>query len=420
MNTILSLPLEARMAVVFVLGVCVGSAANWAIYRLAWNRQAISPWSGRDPLAPPRRLFDRLPILGWLGLRREADLHGRGFWLRPMILELLAGVGFAALYWWEIGMAGLLPAGVPKPVPVDVQAVLHWQFAAHCLLLGLMLAVSMIDVDEKTIPDELTVLGTLSGLLLAAVLPSSMLPIMTPLAGGRMGVDFLHFTSPCEWPMWLNGAPHAGSLGIGLACWLLWCVAILPRTWYSRHGWLRAARLCWTRLVRDPSTRRIVRMAVMGALAIALVWYRGGLGWEGLLTALVGLAAAGGLIWLVRIIGAATLGREAMGFGDVTLMAMLGAFLGWQPCLMIFFLAPVAGLVIAVLRLILFRDREIPYGPFLCLAAVFVMVRWDAAWSYTQGIFDLGWFVPLAVVGCWALMAMMLGVWRLILGLMAR
>ena len=143
--------------------------------------------------------------------------------------------------------------------------------------------------------------------------------------------------------------------------------------------------------------------------------FDGGPGWEALLTALVGMAAAGGLIWAVRIIGAAALRREAMGFGDVTLMAMLGAFLGWQPCLVIFFLAPVAGLIIAILRLILFRDREIPYGPFLCLAALFVIVRWNAVWGYAQGVFDLGWFVPLAVLCCLVLMALMLMTWRLIL-----
>ena len=117
----------------------------------------------------------------------------------------------------------------------------------------------------------------------------------------------------------------------------------------------------------------------------------------------------------MRIIGAVALRREAMGFGDVTLMTMLGAFLGWQPCLVIFFLAPVAGLVIAVLRLILVRDREIPYGPFLCLAAFFVVVCWNAVWGCVEGVFSLGWLVPLAVLGCLALMALMLTTWRLIL-----
>ena len=63
--------------------------------------------------------------------------------------------------------------------------------------------------------------------------------------------------------------------------------------------------------------------------------------WAALLTALVGMAAGGGMIWIVRVIGAATLGREAMGFGDVTLMSMIGAFVGWQGSLIVFFLAPI-------------------------------------------------------------------------------
>ena len=149
-------------------------------------------------------------------------------------------------------------------------------------------------------------------------------------------------------------------------------------------------QLCCARVSRTPSTRRILRMAVAGSLAIALVWYRGGDGWRGLLSALVGMAASGGLVWAVRVIGTAVLRREAMGFGDVTLMAMIGAFLGWQPCLIIFFLAPFAGLVIGVLRLILFRDREIPYGPFLCLATLVVIVAWDDIWTYTASHLRLG------------------------------
>ena len=42
-----------------------------------------------------------------------------------------------------------------------------------------------------------------------------------------------------------------------------------------------------------------------------------------------------------------------MGVGDVTLMGMIGAFLGWQPCLMIFFLAPFFGLLVGVLTILI-------------------------------------------------------------------
>jgi leader peptidase (prepilin peptidase) / N-methyltransferase len=421
MNLILSTPLEIRLLVLLVVGACIGSAVNWAIYRFAWNPRAISPWTWPDPSAPPRRPLDRVPIVGWLGLRRESFLHGPGFWLRPMSIELFSAIGLALLYWWEVAAAGLLPTGIaivlpPQTLP-QLLPVLYLEFAAHTVLIALMLAASMIDVDETIIPDEITISGTLVGLLLAAAWPWSLLPVVVHGADGAATVSTLSLTSPNQWPDWLRGSPQTISLWIGLACWGLWCVALLPRSWYPRHGWFRAIALCCARVARHPSSYRILRMAVMGSLAIVLVWFRGDLNWTGLLSALVGMAAGGGLIWLVRIIGTAALQREAMGFGDVTLMAMLGAYLGWQPCLLIFFLAPLAGLVVGLLRLILFRDREIPYGPFLCLAALAIIVRWSSVWNWADGVFVLGWLVPLAMAGCLLLMAAMLLAWRLLLGL---
>lgn len=417
MNGILLLPIGVRLAAVFVLGACIGSAVNWAIYALAWNPRPISPWSWPAFSAPRRRWWDRLPIVGWLGLRREAGLHGAGFWVRPLLLELVAALGYVALYWWETVAGGLLPWGVAEAMGDRLQPTLHLEFVSHGVLIALMLAASMIDADEKIIPDEITVAGTLSALVLAAAWPWSLLPVATVQGLLDIEVEFLRLTSPNAWPAWLEGSPQKGSLWLGLLCWWGWCAALLPRTWYSRHGWRRAVGLAWSRLVREPSTYRILRMTLLGTLAVVLVWFRADAGWHGLLTALVGAAAGGGLVWLVRIIGSVALQREAMGFGDVTLMAMIGAFLGWQPCLVVFFLAPAAGLLIGVARLILFRDREIPYGPFLCLAALGVVVFWNSVWASTRDVFALGWWVPLLMLGCLALMAVMLGMWRLILGL---
>ena len=126
------------------------------------------------------------------------------------------------------------------------------------------------------------------------------------------------------------------------------------------------------------------------------------------------MAASGLLVWIVRIVSSAVLGREAMGFGDVTLMAMLGTLLGWQACLIVFFLAPFAGLVVGFASLLLRRGPEIPYGPFLCLAAVTVLVRWKDLWNWAVGIFQLGWIVPAAVVVCLIGMALLLALWRLL------
>jgi leader peptidase (prepilin peptidase) / N-methyltransferase len=418
MNAILSIPMPVRLAVLFAVGACIGAAANWAIYALAWNRRPISPWSPPDPSAPRRRASDRLPIIGWLGLRREAELFGRGFWIRPMVIEILAGAGFAALYAWEIGCAGLLPEGIPQLIVADKMPTLHAEYVAHVILIALMLAASMIDADEMTIPDEITVVGTLMGLLLAAAWPESLLPVT--VNGLAPGPFFLHLASPNDWPAVLAGAPNGYSLALALACWLAWCFAILPRTWYRRHGLWRAMQLCWARVRREPMTWRILRMAAFGSAVIVVVWYRGGPGWQGLLSALVGMAASGGLVWAFRAVGTAVLGREAMGFGDVTLMAMLGAFLGWQPAMIVFFLAPVAALLVGILRLLLLRDREVPYGPFLCLAALFVVIRWDAVWNHSKHVFALGWLVPAAVLCCPPLMAVMLGTWRLIVSAFRR
>ncbi|MBN1395102.1 MAG: prepilin peptidase [Pirellulales bacterium] len=417
MNLIFAMPMPVRLLLLFAIGACVGGAVNWAIYSLAWYRRPISPWSRRDPAAPPRRLSDRLPIVGWLRLRREKALFGRGFWIRPMCLEIFTGLGLALLYWWEVVAAGLYPAGLEPFIMPQGMTILHLQFFAHCILIALMLAGSIIDVDEQIIPDEITVPGTLVGLLLAAAWPWSLLPDVM-IQGLHIDANFLHLASPNPWLARLGGAPLIAPLAIGLACWWLWCVALLPRTWYTRHGLRRAMQLCCARVARQRTSYRILRMALIGAAVIALIWFRGGEGWTGLLSALVGIAVGGGLIWLVRILASAALQREAMGFGDVTLMAMIGAFLGWQPCIVIFFLAPVAGVIIALIRFAWSRDKVIPYGPFLCLATLFAIVFWNAVWDYTWPYFEAGWLAPAAMLVCLALMAAMLGAWRMIRGLL--
>ena len=333
-----------------------------------------------------------------------------------MLVELLLGVGFAALHLWEIDRLGLILPGVPRPST----AVLHATCAAHLVLVSLMLVASLIDCDEKIIPDAITVPGTLAALLAAAICPWSLLPDMFRQAKvGMLGnllesppalpaYDFLRLTSPNPWDGSLDGFPRAWPLLIGLACWWLWCVALTHRTWYARHGWIRAFELMCARLRREASTWRILWMGLIGSGVVLVVWRVGGDSWAGLLSALVGMAASGGIIWAIRIIASAVLRREAMGFGDVTLMAMIGAFLGWQPCLIVFFLAPFAGLVLGLVSLILRRGPEIPYGPFLCMAALVVIAGWATLWEWAAPIFGLGSLLIPVMLMCLALMVPLL------------
>ena len=422
MNLILAVQFELCLAALFVFGVCVGGLLNLGVYRLAYHARSISPWSRPLPDAAPRRWFDRVPVFGWLTLRREAKLHGTAYWLRPMFVELLCGVGFAALYWWEIKQQGLLLPRVPVPGP----AVLHLQYVSHLLLLSLMLVASLIDVDERNIPDSITLPGTLLGLLLAVIFPWSLLPdllrqVNLDMFGNPLGAppappayDFLHLTSPRPWPQWLDGFPGKWSLGVALGCWWLWCVALMERNWYSRFGFRRALKYFVAGLIRRPSTWGILLMGLAGSAGIVALWFPGGPRWAGLLTALVGMAAGGGVIWAIRILGATVLRREAMGFGDVTLMAMIGAFLGWQACVIVFFLAPFIGLIVGVSNWILRRDNEICYGPFLCLAAAVLIVRWADLWTWAGPLVPPGRLIPVIVLVCLVLMTVLLGISRMI------
>jgi prepilin signal peptidase PulO-like enzyme (type II secretory pathway) len=141
---------------------------------------------------------------------------------------------------------------------------------------------------------------------------------------------------------------------------------------------------------------------------------RGGPAWERLFSALMGLGFGGGIVWSVRLIAGGALGREAMGFGDVTLMGMIGAWLGWQPALLAFAFAPFAALLIAVTQLVISRHTEIAFGPYLSLGAAGVLVTWGPLWHDWAKfeVFSLGPILLAITVVCLGLMAGMLFGWR--------
>lgn len=116
--------------------------------------------------------------------------------------------------------------------------------------------------------------------------------------------------------------------------------------------------------------------------------------WDGLWVGLKGLLIGGGLTQSVRLAGSLALRREAMGFGDVTLMGMIGSFLGWEAAVLTFFVAPFFGIAHAVTKLAVYvgkriagqratsADREIPFGPYLSMAALALLVTWPWSWRF--------------------------------------
>jgi leader peptidase (prepilin peptidase) / N-methyltransferase len=114
-------------------------------------------------------------------------------------------------------------------------------------------------------------------------------------------------------------------------------------------------------------------------LAGAPVWARS------LVASLIGAAVGGGSLWLVRELYYRVRGVEGMGLGDVKMMLMVGAYLGWPLSLLTIFIGSLLGSIIGMLA-IAFRGgnmkMEIPFGVFLgpsaiiCLFAGQSLITW--------------------------------------------
>jgi len=93
----------------------------------------------------------------------------------------------------------------------------------------------------------------------------------------------------------------------------------------------------------------------------------------GLLNALLGVLAGGGILWLIGEAYYRYSGQEGMGGGDVKMLAMIGAFLGWKLVILTLVLSSFLGAIIGVLVIAARRGgmkHALPYGTFLSLAAL--------------------------------------------------
>lgn len=108
-----------------------------------------------------------------------------------------------------------------------------------------------------------------------------------------------------------------------------------------------------------------------------------------LLATLAGIVISGGMIFICGIIGKLVFRKDAMGFGDVKLMGVIGGFLGWKLAVATFFLAPFFGLIFGLPRLITKKGNMIPYGPFLSLAAFVCLLFKDFSIRFMDNYLDI-------------------------------
>ena len=93
----------------------------------------------------------------------------------------------------------------------------------------------------------------------------------------------------------------------------------------------------------------------------------------GLVDALIGLLAGGGVLWLIGEAYYRFSGHEGMGGGDVKMLAMIGAFLGWKLMIVALVLSSFAGSIVGIAIIVVRRGGlkyALPYGTFLALGAL--------------------------------------------------
>lgn len=118
----------------------------------------------------------------------------------------------------------------------------------------------------------------------------------------------------------------------------------------------------------------------LGGLVLGLALALGG-GVPGFLQALLGAAVGFGLLWGVARAGAWVFKEEAMGGGDIKMMAMVGSFVGWRGVLLTVFAGAALGSLIFI-PLSIRKKRLVPFGVFLAVGAAVTYVFGDAilAW----------------------------------------
>jgi len=117
------------------------------------------------------------------------------------------------------------------------------------------------------------------------------------------------------------------------------------------------------------------------------LWHQGSTFLEGFQSSLIGIFAGGGILILVAMFGSWLFKKEAMGGGDIKLLAAVGAFFGWQGALFTLVAGSFVGAFFGIAIKVLKGYDKIPFGPYLVLGTVLYMFWGQAMISwYVHGV----------------------------------
>ena len=364
-----------------VMGLLIGSFSNVLIWRLPRGENVAFPPShcpGCDHQLGP---LDLVPVLSWAALGGKCRYCRNPITARYPIIELISGLAYVVL-------ALLFPLSV---VGISLLGL--------CLLFTILLAASIIDIETYTIPDELTLPGVLIGLGFGVVNATSGaadagLPVLAgALRGALMGaglliaIDLLGSWILRRFREMQHPDMPLGYQQIALALFAGLLIGGLSGNWWAAVA--GGLTLGAASALLNIATRRVVRVPELltlggSLLGLALLSTRGG---PALLSGLGGaLAAAGavsllaGVYWYFKreeIDDDAPGDPRAMGFGDVKLAAVIGAFLGFDKLLVAVAVAVALGAVLGLVQRFMGGENKLKFGPYLAMGAV-VALLWGA------------------------------------------
>ncbi len=356
----------------FLIGACIGSFLNVVIYRVPLGMSVNRPKRSFCPKCEkPIPMWLNLPLVSWLWLRGKCAECRSPIAFRYFAVEALTALLFV-LMWWMF--------------PPEA-ALFLW------ILMSLLVAITFIDAEHMIIPTGMTWAGTAVGGLAAAVWPN--LPDLAGSGGS-----------------WSDGLLHSG-IGFGVGFFGLWLVVNLGKLAFGKRSLRYESPMAWC--LQEPEADEDPLCFVIDGEEIA--WWdlfnrkSDRLRIECGEIRVDGVPVGGGLLEVaeseirlpdgsVRGIGdmrsldgtaiSVVIPREAMGFGDVHLMGMIGAFFGWSGCMYTLFAASLLAIVAALFGRIGF-GRPLPFGPFLaCGALTWALGGWKL-WDWYLSVLGPLW-----------------------------
>jgi len=397
---------------VFAVGACVGSLVNVLVYRLPRGLDVVRPTSRCPSCGTLLTWRENVPILGWLVLRGRCRFCRSSISPEyPAVEASVAGL-FALLFlvcYAEGGRFLGVNFGAIQPEWARAGFAMTWPiFVVLLVLMSCVTAMILVDAKTYQIPLVLTWVPAAVAIIAHPswawwIERAGNARWMTPAPGWSWA---LATPSPGSW-WWIGGA-LGGTVGVAISNLLL-ARGLIGRSFADYEAWEREARAAAGAEAADPGVqmwiqypharREMLRELVFLTPVIALGLAGGAIAarlagpwtwnpalmsefpaheaprWlEVLAGVLLGYLVGGGLVWAVRILGSLAFGKEAMGLGDVHMLAAIGASLGWTDAIFVFFGATFVGVFWAILGVIgggAFK-RAMPFGPFLGVAAILV------------------------------------------------